>query len=146
METLDEAASINVLKTSSSDKVTPVLPLIGEATRCQYAVSINAEKMYKKCSSERRKPAKTKDDDLDTLISEFTNQDSTCAHPRCNKSVTLIGFKCSHCSRKHCVEHNLPEIHGCGDNVKRAAKSSGTSKSISTNDREALKKRLRSIL
>lgn len=100
-----------------------------------------------------RKPKQkvvTKDSgqDLDSLILEMSKLDSTCAHPKCKKSLKLVSVKCHHCSRRHCVEHSLPEVHGCGEAAKRSARMSASGKSIrsstSRNDRAKLQKKLHS--
>ena len=46
-----------------------------------------------------------------------------CRKKKCKESVILDGYVCSVCKLKFCVEHRLPESHGCG---KQMAKSSRT--------------------
>ncbi|GMF42080.1 unnamed protein product [Phytophthora fragariaefolia] len=38
---------------------------------------------------------------------------------RCKKSTTMLGSVCKFCKLKFCYDHALPEVHGCGDAVRK---------------------------
>eukprot|EP00741_Cyanophora_paradoxa_P002099 tig00000551_g2035.t1 len=40
----------------------------------------------------------------------------------CGASVATIGRLCAFCKLKFCLEHSLPEVHGCGEDAKRKAR------------------------
>ncbi len=125
------------------------VPLFSKPTDSKCTISVNAEKKCKKKSKQKTKSANVNDEDLDTLILEMSKLDSICAYLKCTKNVKLIGFKCPYCSRRHCVQHHLPEVHGCGDAIKSSARVLGSTTSAhgtteSTRDRAVLKKKLQS--
>ena len=68
--------------------------------------------------------AKHKDpaDDLDSLLAEVTLEDATCKFQRCSKHVSLLGIQCKFCKKRYCMEHSLPEIHGCGDAARQQSR------------------------
>ena len=45
-----------------------------------------------------------------------------CPHVNCKMSVRLVSVSCLHCKREFCVAHAFPELHGCGDAAKKAAR------------------------
>ena len=87
-------------------------------------------------------------DELDSLLSEVAQLDSSCAHSKCKKSVKLVSVKCSLCARRYCLEHSLPEVHGCGDAAKRKARQTsvatplGGTTSRKSEDRAKLQRKL----
>ncbi|POM74642.1 DNA polymerase alpha-associated DNA helicase A [Phytophthora palmivora] len=94
------------------------------------------------------------EDELEFLTRQ-ANKSSSCAFQstnRCKKSTTMLGSVCKFCKLKFCYDHALPEVHGCGDAVRkfeRAAfqqqmtRSSDTTKKKLTGDkRNLLKKKL----
>ncbi len=40
----------------------------------------------------------------------------------CCKKFTHIGVKCVHCEKTFCLEHRLPEIHACPNQVVEKVK------------------------
>lgn len=50
--------------------------------------------------------------------------DNTCCHPAgCRTKVSLIYQECKHCERRYCMRHGLPEVHGCGEAIRRAERA-----------------------
>ena len=104
----------------------------------------------------KKKPQKLKKElvlqsesnELDMLLLEVTQLDSTCAQSKCKKSVKLVSAKCSLCARRYCLEHSLPEVHGCGDAAKRSARQAsmatplGSATSRKPVDRAKLQRKL----
>ncbi|NXG50364.1 SMBP2 protein, partial [Psilopogon haemacephalus] len=62
------------------------------------------------------------EEDIDALISAAVEADSTCGFPCCKASVTVLGQLCPHCSRRYCLSHHIPEVHGCGEKAKAQAR------------------------
>ncbi|NXQ89590.1 SMBP2 protein, partial [Nyctibius grandis] len=62
------------------------------------------------------------EDDIDALISAAVKADATCGFHRCKASVTALGQLCLHCSRRYCLSHHVPEVHGCGEKAKAHAR------------------------
>jgi len=59
--------------------------------------------------------------DLDAMLAEMTLQDSTCGFPKCKKTINLLGLRCQFCNRRFCMEHSIPEVHGCSDPANKHA-------------------------
>lgn len=88
-------------------------------------------------------------DDLDSMLAEMTLVDSSCGFQGCRKKVNLLGLQCYFCRRRFCMEHNIPEIHGCAEDAKKYARQAIKQKpTSSSNDtkRAQLKKKLGSKL
>ncbi|KAF5304416.1 hypothetical protein FQR65_LT07946 [Abscondita terminalis] len=61
----------------------------------------------------------TKSDDLDAVLENVKKIDTTCCYTKCKKRTSDFSIDCKYCGSKFCTTHGLPEIHGCGDAVKR---------------------------
>lgn len=90
---------------------------------------LRASSVTAKDESKSRKNAKKKktqptnsEDDLDSLLAEMTLSDSICNYANCRKKVNMIGLRCQFCGRRYCMEHGIPEVHGCGEEAKRYAR------------------------
>ncbi|OWZ15994.1 DNA polymerase alpha-associated DNA helicase A [Phytophthora megakarya] len=93
------------------------------------------------------------EDELEFLTRQ-ANKSSSCAFQsssRCKKSTTMLGSVCKFCKLKFCYDHALPEVHGCGDAVRkfeRAAfqqqmtRSNEPKKKLTGDKRKLLKKKL----
>lgn len=57
---------------------------------------------------------------LDTVLDAVRQLDTTCDQERCRTKTTLMYQDCEHCRRRFCFKHGLPEVHGCGEAVRRA--------------------------
>ncbi|XP_074951406.1 DNA-binding protein SMUBP-2 isoform X2 [Phalacrocorax aristotelis] len=64
----------------------------------------------------------TVEEDIDALISAAIKADNTCSFPHCKASVTTLGQLCLHCTRRYCLSHHIPEVHGCGEKAKAHAR------------------------
>ncbi|RDD36858.1 DNA-binding protein SMUBP-2 [Trichoplax sp. H2] len=82
-------------------------------------------------------------DDFDALIEAAVAADNHCAMIGCKKPVATLGLFCQHCRRRFCFSHQLPELHGCGQEARLAARKDfkSTSKS-SSSSKNALKQEL----
>ncbi|KAL1787993.1 DNA-binding protein SMUBP-2 [Sigmodon hispidus] len=62
------------------------------------------------------------EEDFDALVSAVVKADNTCSFAKCSASTTTLGQFCMHCSRRYCLSHHLPEIHGCGEKARAHAR------------------------
>ncbi|KAL4145980.1 hypothetical protein PRNP1_011853 [Phytophthora ramorum] len=89
------------------------------------------------------------------FLTRQASKSSSCAFQsssRCKKSTTMLGSVCKFCKLKFCYDHALPEVHGCGDAVRKferaafqqqATRSAAAPKKKLTGDkRKLLKKKL----
>ncbi|XP_049286038.1 DNA-binding protein SMUBP-2 [Anopheles funestus] len=56
---------------------------------------------------------------LDKVLEAVKIVDLTCDFKGCKQKTNLVGTDCSFCKDRFCFKHSLPEIHGCGEAVKR---------------------------
>ena len=61
-------------------------------------------------------------EDFDSVIAEFQEKDKRCSWTNCRIAVDLVGLTCVHCKQRFCINHGLPEMHGCGVAACKAAK------------------------
>uniref|UniRef100_A0A2K6N1F8 DNA-binding protein SMUBP-2 n=1 Tax=Rhinopithecus bieti TaxID=61621 RepID=A0A2K6N1F8_RHIBE len=62
------------------------------------------------------------EEDFEALVSAAIKADNTCGFTKCTASVTALGQFCQLCSRRYCLSHHLPEIHGCGERARAHAR------------------------
>ena len=48
--------------------------------------------------------------------------DGICPHGPCKMSTKLVSLDCGLCGKAFCIAHATPEVHGCGDAVKKKAR------------------------
>ncbi|XP_054739385.1 DNA-binding protein SMUBP-2 [Anastrepha obliqua] len=56
---------------------------------------------------------------LDDVLTAVKDVDNMCDYPRCKTITKLMGQDCELCRKRFCFKHGLPEVHGCGEAVKR---------------------------
>lgn len=64
-------------------------------------------------------PAPVVQEKLDDVLAAVRQLDTTCDHTKCKTKTSLMFMDCVLCKRRFCFKHGLPEVHGCGDAVKR---------------------------
>ncbi|XP_075167118.1 uncharacterized protein LOC142239233 [Haematobia irritans] len=64
-------------------------------------------------------PSKIVDMKLDDVLTAVKVVDNLCDYQRCKSKTSLMGQDCFHCQKRFCFKHGLPEVHGCGEAVKR---------------------------
>lgn len=85
-------------------------------------------------AQKKHKTVKSKgSDDLDAMLAEMTLMDSCCGFPGCKKKVNLLGLHCCFCSIRFCMEHNVPEVHGCAEAAKKHARQAAKPRPTSNN-------------
>ncbi|XP_041766772.1 DNA-binding protein SMUBP-2 [Anopheles merus] len=72
-------------------------------------------------AAELLQPIRTEvvDKNLDKVLEAVKTVDLTCDFKGCKQKTNLVGTDCSFCKDRFCFKHSLPEIHGCGEAVKR---------------------------
>lgn len=95
------------------------------------------------------------EDELEFLTRQASSS-SACSFQggasRCKKSVTMLGSICKFCNLKFCYDHAQPEVHGCGDAVRKFERTrfqeqmarpvDDKRKPLSADKRKLLKKKL----
>ena len=60
--------------------------------------------------------------DFDAVIASAIRENWTCSYVKCKASVRTLGQNCEYCSKRYCLSHHIPEVHGCGDRAKIRAR------------------------
>lgn len=80
------------------------------ATTTKTQLLKNKEKDFKEATSSK---------DLDDVINKVKKIDNICDFVKCKNKTNLIAIDCKFCKGRFCTTHGLPEIHGCGEAVRR---------------------------
>ncbi|CAG9858604.1 unnamed protein product [Phyllotreta striolata] len=56
---------------------------------------------------------------VDTMLEKVQEIDYTCTFEKCKSKTKNFGIECKFCKGRFCTSHGLPEIHGCGEAVRR---------------------------
>ncbi|KAJ4439367.1 hypothetical protein ANN_07489 [Periplaneta americana] len=86
----------------------------------QTGINKTENKRKEKVNKKIRK--KQEPEDFDSLIAEFQEMDKRCPWNACKVPTELVGLSCVHCKKRFCITHGLPELHGCGEAARRAAR------------------------
>merc|ERR1711963_576324 len=97
--------------------------------RCS-VIAVEAVKNTESVKKPKKKKEKKKkestpvdgDDEFDTLCEQFQKLDKVCNFPKCKALVATIGVNCKFCMIRFCLSHSMAEIHGCGDEARKAAR------------------------
>lgn len=57
--------------------------------------------------------------DLENVLETVKTLDVLCAYTKCKMKTNLMGQNCEYCRERYCFKHGLPEIHGCGEAVRK---------------------------
>jgi predicted nucleic acid binding AN1-type Zn finger protein len=60
--------------------------------------------------------------DLDVVLNKVKKLDNTCSFMKCKKRTNDFAIECKFCNGRYCPTHGLPEIHGCGEAVRKEEK------------------------
>ena len=66
------------------------------------------------------------EDDLDALLESMDIDRGVriCGMPGCKTTnLDVLGRICMHCKFKYCLNHALPEVHGCGKDASASARA-----------------------
>uniref|UniRef100_A0A182YHJ3 Uncharacterized protein n=1 Tax=Anopheles stephensi TaxID=30069 RepID=A0A182YHJ3_ANOST len=85
------------------------------------ALVLNTDPKVVTKAAELLQPINTQvvDKNLDRVLEAVKIVDLTCDFKGCKQKTNLVGTDCSFCKDRFCFKHSLPEIHGCGEAVKR---------------------------
>ncbi|XP_055637854.1 DNA-binding protein SMUBP-2 [Toxorhynchites rutilus septentrionalis] len=61
----------------------------------------------------------TVEQNLEHVLDAVKTVDQTCDYKRCKQKTTMMGSDCGFCKQRFCFKHGLPEIHGCGEAVRK---------------------------
>ncbi|XP_064609271.1 DNA-binding protein SMUBP-2-like [Liolophura sinensis] len=61
-------------------------------------------------------------DDFEALLAAATEQNSKCTFRKCKSLTTTLGQTCEFCLQRFCLNHHMPEVHGCGNEAKSKAR------------------------
>ncbi|XP_036333557.1 DNA-binding protein SMUBP-2 [Rhagoletis pomonella] len=108
------ANNLATKKLSSPDEVqdAPLFPIAPGKSRPDYGTNNTLELL-------ERIPTEVVNLKLDDVLSAVKDVDNLCDYPRCKTKTKLMGQDCELCRKRFCFKHGLPEVHGCGDAVKR---------------------------
>ncbi|XP_030387248.1 DNA-binding protein SMUBP-2 [Scaptodrosophila lebanonensis] len=97
---------------TSASSATPLFPLTKDGKKIDYGTNNTLELL-------ERLPSQVVDIHLDDVLTAVKTVDNLCDFARCKAKTSLMGQDCGHCRKRFCFKHALPEVHGCGEEVKR---------------------------
>ncbi|XP_028143462.1 DNA-binding protein SMUBP-2 [Diabrotica virgifera virgifera] len=56
---------------------------------------------------------------IDEVLEKVTEIDYRCSFDKCKNRTHNFAIDCKFCKGRFCTSHGLPEIHGCGEAVKK---------------------------
>lgn len=59
---------------------------------------------------------------LDEVLEKVKKLDNSCSFSKCKTSIANFAIDCKYCRGRFCPTHSLPEIHGCGEAVRKDEK------------------------
>ncbi|KAL3270245.1 hypothetical protein HHI36_009301 [Cryptolaemus montrouzieri] len=59
---------------------------------------------------------------LDEVLENVKKLDNTCSFKKCKTNISNFAIDCKYCKGRFCPSHSLPEIHGCGEAVRKDEK------------------------
>ena len=78
----------------------------------------------KKAKKDKKEEEGDEEEDIDKLLQSFSRLDTVCnaTGKGCKAKTATLGANCEHCRLRFCLAHAQPEVHGCGDAARRAAR------------------------
>ncbi len=112
---------VTIVKCSTCDKDIPKSNIELHKLKCTAVKVETGTKM--KAKKKKKKDSVGKDEeDIDKLLASFEKIDNVCNMDKCKVKIKVLAAQCGHCRLRFCLEHGLPEVHGCGDAARRAAR------------------------
>ena len=81
-----------------------------------------SSKSKKKKNKNKTDPANVPQEDFDSIIAAAMQENRTCAFPKCKTLTLTLGQNCEFCAKRYCLNHHIPEVHGCGAEAKAQAR------------------------
>ncbi|XP_055693169.1 DNA-binding protein SMUBP-2 [Lutzomyia longipalpis] len=64
-------------------------------------------------------PTDVVNENLTDVLESVHIIDSLCDYKTCKQKTSLMGQDCTYCRKRFCFKHGLPEVHGCGEAIKK---------------------------
>lgn len=84
--------------------------------------SVSKTEENKLKNQEKNLQEATNSKNLDAVLENVKKLDNTCFFTKCKTRINDFAIDCKYCSGRFCTTHCLPEIHGCGEAVRRDEK------------------------
>lgn len=81
--------------------------------------TVTTEENAKLKNKEKQLKTATDSENLDNVLEKVKKIDNTCSFLKCKTKVADFSIHCKYCNNNFCTTHGLPEIHGCGEAVRR---------------------------
>lgn len=91
------------------------------STSKQKVKSVQPKSKTKKTKSEKT-VERVDEEDFDSLIEAAMRENKSCAFVKCKQSTATLGQNCEFCSGRFCLQHHIPEVHGCGNAARSHAR------------------------
>ena len=65
---------------------------------------------------------KASKDDFEALIEAAQQENMFCHFSGCKQRSSLLGQTCEFCAQRFCLNHHIPEVHGCGNEARANAR------------------------
>lgn len=63
---------------------------------------------------------------IDEVLEKVKAVDLVCSYVNCKNRTLNFSVDCKFCGGRFCTTHGLPEIHGCGEAVRRSERKNMT--------------------
>ncbi len=125
IEKVENSQIVTKEKCNISDNITKNITKSGKTKdhKNEPKVENNKSKMKNKSENKIKSISLPEDDDIDVLIACVKKADNICSYTRCKTNISVLGQSCRFCGHRFCLTHSMPEIHGCGDEVRAFVKS-----------------------
>ncbi|GAB0097126.1 DNA-binding protein SMUBP-2 [Sergentomyia squamirostris] len=104
-----ESAQTAPTETSSQSKGTTTNPIL----KTYRPASNDSEALVKEI------PTEVVNRNLSDVLESVHILDTLCDHKSCKQKTSLMGQDCQYCKKRFCFKHGLPEVHGCGEAIKK---------------------------
>ena len=133
VEKREKDNSSQCVKCSTCQREVPKTNIELHKMRCRKPESASAaepqrgQQSHPKGKVKKSRKKDEEEEDIDKLLESFTRLDTVCnaaaaAGLDCKAKTATLGANCEHCRRRFCLAHAQPEVHGCGDAARRAAR------------------------
>ena len=129
-----EPSKSDLVKCSTCQREVPRANIELHKIRCKKPESEGAELKQRQHNTAKARVKKAKkkveevgdEEDFDKLLQSFNRLDTLCngssLGKKCKTKTATLGANCAHCRLRFCLTHAQPEVHGCGDEARRAAR------------------------
>lgn len=112
-----------------------------QSTSVKMKPSVTKRSEMKPVAARRKKRHPRKDsEDLDTMLAEMTLLDSRCHFLGCKRKVNLLSLQCHLCRKRFCMEHIVPEVHGCSELARKHARQAAVKPKTAASRKDSFKR------